>query len=60
MAQVSAENLVLSWPLPFLHFCMLTLSDTLGGEHFFEIAFKELEGRLQNFPGVDANIIHAV
>lgn len=60
MAQVSAENLVFYWPLPFLHFVhVLTLSDTLGGEHFFEIAFKELERRLQNFPGVDANIIHA-
>lgn len=60
MAQVSAENLVFSWTLHFLHFVhVLTLSNTLGGEHFFELACKELEGRLQNFPGVDANIIHS-
>lgn len=60
MAQVGAENLVFSWPLCFLYFVhVLTLSKTIGGVHFFGIAFKEFEGRLQNFPGVDADIIHA-
>lgn len=38
---------------------VLTLSDTLGGKHFYKIAFKELEERLQNLPGADVDIIRA-
>lgn len=53
------KNLVFPMPLP-CPFCSCSdLSGTLGGKHFYKIAVKELEERLQNLPGADADIICA-